>query len=104
MTRICKLSRLVYHLLCKQREVTEQNKQLGSLLKMQSRRYVIAVLSLIIFLLISIIMIIGWFQIRFHTKSCFSTVLIQNENSVGYDTRDVYHNCPDYSQLLLFRL
>ncbi|CAH8516054.1 unnamed protein product [Schistosoma guineensis] len=38
MTRICKLSRLVYHLLCKQREVTEQNKQLGSLLKMQSRR------------------------------------------------------------------
>ncbi|CAH8510224.1 unnamed protein product [Schistosoma rodhaini] len=38
MARICKLSRMVYYLLCKQREVTEQNKQLGSLVKMQSRR------------------------------------------------------------------
>ncbi|CAH8480523.1 unnamed protein product [Schistosoma turkestanicum] len=38
MAHICKLSRMVYHLLRKQRAVTEQNKLFGSLIKMQSRR------------------------------------------------------------------
>ncbi|KAK4469906.1 hypothetical protein MN116_007410 [Schistosoma mekongi] len=38
MARICRLSRMVYHLLCKQREVIGENKHLASLLKIQSRR------------------------------------------------------------------